>query len=75
MGRELGIEAEPLKAWDAGEHLAPDAARAEEPERRVALRPPVRDPERSNRASKWLRRPVLRNVRAAAFFEKAPERA
>jgi hypothetical protein len=46
--RELGIESDALEARNAGEHLAADAARAEETERGVALRSFVCHTKRSD---------------------------
>ena len=46
---ELGIESDAVEVRDAGEHLAADAARAEETKRGIAFRSSVRDTKRSER--------------------------
>lgn len=74
---ELRIESEALETWNAGEHLASDTAGAEESEGRVALRSPVRDPQRCHftaGAAERLCRPFLRNANVYPGLEQTPER-
>jgi hypothetical protein len=73
---KLRIKSDALKARNAGEYLAADAARAEETERAIAVRSPVCDTQRSDspgRANEGLRRPFLRNASVIPGLEKAPE--
>src|SRR5262245_628975 len=74
---ELGIEADALKAWDAGEHLAADAARSEETKRAITFCFRICDTKRRDSpggANEWLRRPCLRNASVITSLGKAPER-
>jgi hypothetical protein len=73
---KLAIESEALKSGNAGEDLAADTARAEEPEWGIALRSPVSYTQRRDgpgRTSERLRRPFLRNTRVIIGLEETPE--
>src|SRR5205807_1094610 len=68
---KLGIESDGVKARDAGEYLAADAARAEEPKRGIAFRSPVGDTQRSDRPARTnerLRRLFLREANVSTRF-------
>src|SRR5262245_31214661 len=73
---KLGIESDSVNARDPGDHLAADAARAEETKRRIAFRSPVGDPERGDRparANERLLRLSLRDADVATRLGETPE--
>jgi hypothetical protein len=76
-GGQRGIEAQPLEARDAGQDLAADAARPEQPEAGVAARPDVSQPQRPDPdpARDEPARLPLRDRRVAARTAQAPEGA